>query len=190
MAELHGYQSIFRFVFRRPRVPAGAAGFSYHQPVLATLVVFIAVSAVEMVVVDLIVRPWPHIRLPVLVLSLWGLVWMFGLLFGMLTRPHAVGSDGIRIRYGAGVDIPIPWDDVYSVTKRKRIVQERQPRVSIDDQGNATLHVRIANETNIDVQLERPAALRLPHGTETVSAVALYADQPAAFMDAVRRHIG
>ena len=29
MLEIRGYQSIFRFVFRRPRVPAGAVGFSY-----------------------------------------------------------------------------------------------------------------------------------------------------------------
>ncbi len=26
--ELRGYQSIYRFVFRRPRVPSGAVGFS------------------------------------------------------------------------------------------------------------------------------------------------------------------
>jgi hypothetical protein len=26
--ELRGYQSIYRFIFRRPKVPAGAEGFS------------------------------------------------------------------------------------------------------------------------------------------------------------------
>jgi hypothetical protein len=30
MMELRGYQSIYRFVFRRPKVPAGGVGFSYH----------------------------------------------------------------------------------------------------------------------------------------------------------------
>jgi hypothetical protein len=50
--ELHGYQSIYRFVFRRPRVPPGAAGFN-HQLILSILIVIIAVSALEMVVVDL-----------------------------------------------------------------------------------------------------------------------------------------
>lgn len=188
--EIHGYQSIFRFAFRRPRVPAGATGFSYHQPVLAILIVFIVVSAVELVVVDIIVHPWPAVRIPLLALSIWGLVWMFGLLFGMLTRPHSVGADGIRVRYGSEIDIPIPWDDVYSVTKRKRVVQERQPKVSTDDDGNATLHIRVGNETNIDLQLEQPTPLRLPSGTETVSAVTLYVEDPTAFMDCVRRHIG
>jgi hypothetical protein len=58
--------------------------------VLAILIVFIAVSAVEVVAVDVIVRRWANIRIPLLILSLWGLIYMLGFLFGMLTRPHAI----------------------------------------------------------------------------------------------------
>ena len=86
-------------------MPAGARGFRYHEPVLTILIVFIALSAVELVAVDLIVRRWPYVRIPLLVLSIWGLIWMLGFLFGMLTRPHAVGPESIRVRYGAEVDI-------------------------------------------------------------------------------------
>jgi hypothetical protein len=114
---------------------------------------------------------------------------MLGFLFGMLARPHSVGPDGIRVRYGSEVDIPIPWNDVYSVTHRKQAIQDKQPKVTIDDNGVAALHMRIQNETNIEVRLERPVRLRLPHGTETVGTVKLYADDPKRFMDAVRSHI-
>jgi hypothetical protein len=189
LIEVRGYQSIYRFLFRRPKVPAGAEGFSYHKPILAIMIAFIVVSVVEVVVVDRIVNRWTYIRLPVLIISIWGLVWMLGLLFGMLVRPHAVGPDGIRVRYGSEVDIPIAWHDVYSVTSRKQAVQDKQPKVTIDDNGAATLHMRIQNETNIEVRLERPIPLKLPHGTETVSTVRLYADDPKRFMDAVRSRI-
>jgi hypothetical protein len=64
MMEIRGYQSIYRFLFRRPKVPAGHVEFSYYRPALAILIVFIAVSAVEVVVVDLIVRRWASIRIP------------------------------------------------------------------------------------------------------------------------------
>lgn len=188
--EVHGYQSIYRFVCRRPRVPAGATAFSYHQPVLAVLIVFVGLSAVELVAVDLIVRRWESVRIPLLVLGAWGLVWMIGMLFGLLTRPHAVGPDGIRLRDGAEAEIVLPWDDVASVAIRKRTVQDKQPRVSVDDRGQATLHLRVANETNLEVELERPVRLRLPHGTETVSRAAYYADDPKGFLAEVRRHIG
>ena len=189
LMELRGYQSIYRFMFRRPKVPAGAEGFSYHQPILAIMIVFIAVSTVEVVVVDRIVSGWTYIRIPLLIISIWGLVWMLGLLFGMLVRPHAVGPDGIRVRYGSEVDIPIAWHYVCSIAYRKQTAQHKQPKVTIDDNGDATLHMRIQNETNIEVRLERPVPLKLPHGTETVSTVKLYADDPKRFVDAVRGHI-
>lgn len=189
LMELRGYQSIYRFVFRRPRVPTGATPFTYHQPILAILIVLVVVSAVEMVVVDVIVSRWTYVRIPLLVLSVGGLVYMLGLLFGMLVRPHAVGPEGINVRSGSEIDIPLSWDDIASVTRRKHVIQDRQPKVTLDDDGRATLHLRIHNETNIEIGLERARALRLPHGTEVVDAVALYADDPKAFMDAVRVYL-
>jgi len=188
MLEIRGYQSMFRFAFRRPRVPAGAVGFSYHQPVFAILIVFVVVSAMELVVVDLIVRSWPHIRIPLLILGIWGLVFMLGMLFRMLTRPHAVGPEGIRIRSGPEVDIALSWADIDSVAPRKHVVQEKQPKVIVDDSGKATLHLRMQNETNLEVKLGQPVTVRLPQGSETVSQVNLYADDPKAFVAEVRRH--
>jgi hypothetical protein len=189
MMEIHGYQSIYRFLFRRPKVPAGALGFSYHQPVFAILIVFVAVSAVELVVVDLIVRRWAYIRIPVLILSIWGLIYMLGFLFGMLTRPHAVGPAGIRARYGTEVDIPLAWDDIESVITRKHTIQNKQPKITVDEDGEAALHLRMQNETNIEVQLKGPTEIRLPAGPETISKVTLYADDSKAFMNEVRRHL-
>jgi hypothetical protein len=190
MMEIHGYQSLYRFLFRRPKVPTGAIGFSYYQPILAIMIVFIAVSAVELVVLDLIVRRWPAIRIPVLVLSLWGLIYMLGLLFGMLTRPHAIGPDGIRARYGAEIDIPLPWDIVESVTRRKHTILNKQPKITVDEDGLATLHLRMQNETNIEVVLKGGTEIRLPHGHETIKELTLYTDDPEAFMNEVRHHLG
>ncbi len=190
LMEIHGYLNLWRFVLRRPRVPAGATSFSYAQPVLPTLIVFIAVSAVEVVVVDLIVhRWWPSARLPLLVLGIWGVTFMVGLLFGMLVRPHAVGPDGLRVRSGSEVDLELHWDDIAAVTRRTRRITEKQPKVTVDESGEATLHLRVSDETNLDVRLERPTPLRLPHGVETVSAVSLYADDPKGFLAEARRYL-
>jgi hypothetical protein len=188
MMELHGYQSIYRFVFRRPKVPAGGVGFGYHKLVLPILIVFVVVSALEMLVVDLIVRRWAYIRVPLLILSIWGIVYMLGLLFGMIVRPHAITADGIRVRYGSEIEIPIAWEDVDSVVRRKRVNNGKQPKVTSDENGEASLHMRIQNETNIEIRLNRPVSIRLPHGTETVSTVNLYADDPKGFTDEVRNH--
>jgi hypothetical protein len=40
------------------------------------------------------------------------------------------------------------------------------------------------------VTLERPTQVKLPHGRETVRHIRFWADEPKAFMDEVRLHIG
>jgi len=69
-------------------------------------------------------------------------------------------------------------------------VQDKQPKITFDAGGQATLHLRIQNETNLEIELERPTDVRLPQGTETISTVSLYADDPKGFFEEVRRHIG
>ena len=190
MMEVWGYLSIYRFVFRRPRVPAGAQAFSYHQMVLPLLLVFIVVSAIELVVVDVLLRRWEVPRIAMLVLGVWGLVWMFGLLFGFLTRPHAVGPDGIRLRSGAELDLPLRWDQVEAVTRHKRVADGKQPQVSVDEQGSRTLHLHIQNETNVRIRLNRPVTAGLARGPQTVSTIEVWVDQADAFVEAARSGIG
>lgn len=188
LLEVWGYVSIFRYVLRRPKVPPGAAGFSYHRLVMPLLVAFIAVSAIELVVVDLLARRWPTVRITLLALGIWGLVWMFGLLFAFLTRPHAVGPAGIRVRSGAEVDIPLGWEIIDSVAMNRRVTQDKQPLVMADRDGEPSLHLRVQHETNLDIRLRRTVEVRMPHGTETVSRIHLFADLPEHFTDEVRRH--
>lgn len=186
-AEVGVWQSLYRWVFRRPRVPAGASAFAYHSPVLTILWIFIVLSAVEIPIIDLITHPWPWVRIPLLILGVWGLTWMIGMALGYVTRPHAVGPAGIRARFGADIDVDLPWDVVASV-ERSRDVAERAPKVRDEEHGR-TLALRIANETNILIVLEKPVHARLSAGIVPVDAVRLWADDVDGFLSAVRTHI-
>jgi hypothetical protein len=186
-AEVGIWQSLYRWIFRRPRVPRGASGFTYHSPVLTILVVFIVLSAVEIPIVDLIVHRWPWVRIPLLALGIWGVTWMIGLLLSYLTRPHAVGPDGIRARYGADVDVDLPWDAVATVEK-SRDVAEKAPKVRDEPHGR-TLALRMQDETNVLVTLERPVRTRLGGKDVELDAVRLWVDDLDGFMTAVRTHI-
>jgi hypothetical protein len=186
-AEVGVWQSLYRWAFRRPRVPAGASGFSYHSPVLTILVIFIVLSAVELPIVDLIVHPWPWVRIPLLILGIWGLTWMFGLLLAYLTRPHAVGPEGIRARLGADLEAVLPWGVVESV-ERSRDFAEKAPKVRDEEHGR-TLAIRIANETNVLIVLERPVCVHVGGRDVEVDAVRLWVDDLDGFLDAVRTHI-
>ncbi|MFK3677615.1 hypothetical protein ACI2IP_07780 [Microbacterium sp. NPDC090218] len=189
-AEIRVYSSIGRAIARRPAVPAGGTGIGYHRPVLTILIVFIVLSAVEIPILDMIVHPWPAVRIPVLILGIWGLTWMVGLLCAMLLRPHTVGPDGIRVRSGLEIDVPVPWEAVASVAISRRVDEPKRPRVT-DDGSGAEYAERMQDETNLEIELERPLMIRLPGlaprgGEHEVTTIRIWADEPRAFLDAAR----
>jgi hypothetical protein len=69
--EVAGWRSLGRWLLRRPDVAATETPFGYHGPMLAPMIVIIAVSALEVVVVDLLL-PWPSLRVALLVVGVWG----------------------------------------------------------------------------------------------------------------------
>ena len=191
--ELRIYASIGRAIARRPAVPRDGAGFAYHAPILTVLIIFIVLSAVEIPILDLIVHRWPVVRISMLALGIWGLTWMIGLLCAMLMRPHTVGPEGIRVREGLELDIPLSWDAIASVELARRIDEQKAPRITEDD-GVPALAVRIADETNILLTLEGPTRVTLPGigpkgGAHSVERVRLWTDDPRGFLREVARHI-
>lgn len=187
--EAAGWRSIGRAISGRPRVPRGASGFTYDRPVRTILIVFLVLSAVETPIIDLLVHGIPWLRWPLMALGVWGVLTMLGMLLGYLTRPHAVGPDGIRVRHGGEVDIDLPWDVIASVRRRRHSLSGA-PQLSLTGSGDeqALNHV-IQDHAEIEITLERPTLLQLPQGDVTVSTVRISVDDPAGFLDAVRTHI-
>ncbi|GAT71733.1 hypothetical protein MHM582_0197 [Microbacterium sp. HM58-2] len=185
-AEIRVYSSIGRAIARRPAIPSGGTGLGYHRPVLTVLFIFIGLSTVEIPIIDLIVHRWPAVRIPMLILGIWGVTWMVGLLCAMLMRPHTVGPDGIRVRNGLEVDVPVPWDAIASVEISRRVDEPKQPRVADGEYAE-----RMQDETNILIELERPHVVTLPGlaprgGSHEVESIRLWADDPRAFLAAAR----
>lgn len=193
LLELSIYASIGRFIARRPAIALGSTGFSYHKPVLTVLIIFIVLSAVEIPIVDLIVHRWPAVRVAFLILGIWGVTWMFGFLCAYLMKPHTVGPDGIRVRQGLEIDLAFSWDDIASVARNTRVDEPKSPRFEETD-ASSTLVYRMQDETDIEIELERPTVVRLPGGgakggEQTITGLRIWVDDPRAFMDEVRKHL-
>lgn len=198
LMEARVYESIWRAITRRPAIAEGARGYSYHRPVLTVLMIFLVLSAVEIVILDLIVHRWLAVRIACLVIGIWGLTWMVGLLCAYLTRPHTVGPDGIRLREGMELDVPVAWDDFASIRLHSTAVDPSDPerprgRVFTHD-GEQVCAIRIGGETNLEIEFERPTTVHLPGlspkgGDHTVTRIQFWADAPAEVMAAVRTHV-
>lgn len=186
--EIALYRSLFRWVTRRPHVPPGGAAFSYVGAVALLLWVFIGVSAVELVVVHLLL-PWETVRLVADVVGIWGLVWMLGLAASYTVHPHVVTASGLRVRQGHGIDITVPWDAVATVGVRERS-RDTSKALQVDRSEHAVvLNVVMGSRTDVDVRLRRPLLVPVRGGEESVTEVRLYADDPRALVAAAREHL-
>jgi hypothetical protein len=180
------WRSLGRWVRRRPDVPAGAEAFPYVSAAAPVLWTFIVLSAVEIPLVDWLL-PWPSLRIALLVVGVYGLLWMLGLLAAMRVYPHTVDDAGLRVRNGFAVDVRVPWEAIAAVRVRRRSVEGSRTVVVHEDGGRRAVSVAVVASTQVDVELRTPLVLPLAWtGGRPVDEVRLAADDPAALVRRLR----
>lgn len=185
LLELALYRSLARWVTRRPKGPAGAVAYAYVGALELVLWAFIVVGAVELVVLHLIV-PWEALRIAFDIISLWGLIWMLGFSASLHVHPHLVTASGLRVRYGATIDVTVPWDAIATIGVRERS-RDKSKTVQVDRvERGAVLNVVTASRTNVDLTLNRPLEVPLPKGAESITELRFYADDARGLANRVR----
>ncbi|MET8906612.1 hypothetical protein [Micromonospora sp. NPDC004551] len=188
------WRSLYRWLLRRPvALPEGAEAFGYLGAVKPILVAFIALSAVEIPIFDVIIRhtmPWPTVREVALGLGVWGVLWMIGLYAALQVHPHVAEPAGLRVRNGFSVDFTVPWEAVARVDVRHRsLAGSRTVQVERTEAGTV-LNVVTGKQTSVDLVLHRPLSVGLPNGpSEPVSEIRLHADEPDALARKARDHL-
>jgi hypothetical protein len=176
--EIGIWRSLFFWVTRRvPGAGPDTKTFSYGRQVAPVIGAFIFVSLIELPVVHLLI-PRDPVRLVVLILSVWGLLWMIGYAASIKVFPHLLDEDELRIRFGATVDVRVPWSAVAKVRAARGSVSSGKS-VVVED---GVLSVPVMKQTRVEVQLREPT--QLPGAPEAVTAVRLYADDPRALVAA------
>lgn len=182
------YAALLRWVARRPHVPDGAVAWGYSRLATPVIALWIFASALEVPLVH-VITPWPAVRIALLVLSVWGLVWMVGMLASIKVYPHLVTPDGLRVRYGKFFDLTVPWSAVASVRLDERDlpgIRFVQP-LATDD--GVDLQLGTGGRTNVSVSLSRPVPHRYRFEPMSVTAVTFWVDEPREFVAAARRQL-
>jgi hypothetical protein len=189
VAEANIWRSLGRWLVRRPSVPAGAEPVGYSREAAPVIWLWIFASAVEMVIVHLLI-PWDTVRVVVLVVSLWGLLWMVGLLASLRAYPHLVAADGLRVRHGPSVDLHLPWGGIAGVTAVSRDLPSSIWTLQCTDTAAGTeLSVAVSGRTNVRVSLGRPRIFGTRQAPTEVTAVSFHVDDPRAFVTRARRAV-
>lgn len=189
--ELRLYRSLALWIMRRPDVRYDdAQPVTYARTVTPVMWLWIFASAVEVPLVHILI-PWDTVRIVVLVLSIWGLVWMVGLLASLTVYPHLLTPTAIRVRYGAGTDVEIPWAEVTAVSHERRdlesTIRTLQPRET--DRGT-NLQVAVSGQVNVHLTLREPTVVGTPKGDLEIVTLSFFADEPRPLVAAVREQIG
>ncbi|MDA0635075.1 hypothetical protein OUY22_16775 [Nonomuraea sp. MCN248] len=171
---------------RRDGVPPRALAASYSRAQSATMILLLVVVGGEAVVVEVVLRAFDvpaAIRVPILVLDLYGLLFGFAVVAACVTRPHVVTDRELRIRYGAFFDLRIPRELVASV--RTVRAYNESGLVTVDGER---LTVAVASQVNVVVELSEPVTAVRPLGAEAaVTTVRFFADEPGPLVALMRQ---
>ncbi len=187
MFELRLYRSLFRWISRRPDLGMPEdVPFTYAKSVTPVMWLWIFASGTEVLVVHLLV-PWDGVRIALLVMGLWGLVWMVGLLASLYVYPHLLGRGMLRVRHGATHSISLPWDAILSVTHDRKDLDSSvwtlQPR---ETEHGVDLQVGVSGEVNVHAQLRLPTPVSTAKGPMDIVELSFFADDPRALVAEAR----
>jgi hypothetical protein len=184
--ETKGMASLFLWVARRrDGVPPGATAVAYAREQTTMIVLLLFVMIVETVGLEILLQAFDvplGIRMVVLVLDLYSI--LFALTFGAacVVRPHVVSAGELRVRFGVFFDLRIPREVISSVRLSRNYNESGMIAVA-----DGRLGVVVSSQTNVIVELTEPITVVRPLGGRTqVSRVRFFADNPDAALRALR----
>ena len=142
---------------------------------------FVPGAFVELGLVHLLV-PWFWVRVAVLALSVYALVWLLGWTLSFRVYRHRLGDGELELRLGALYRVRVPLPEIASVERRRERVARgyrvlvRGEKAFLIADGRVDVHVELTEP----VELWRPLA-----GPTLVRAVAVAADEPDALVRAI-----
>lgn len=173
------WESIWRWVSRRPLVPERGQGFSYHRYELPVLLAFAVLGIVEIALVHWLL-PWPAVRVVALILGVMGVIWVLGFLASLSTRPHHVTDTTLTVRVDAHHEIRIERSTITTV--RTGLNHYPTDGVHLDqssDGGGAGVSVARHGQTNVCLSLADGTTVDVTHhGVVAANRVTFWADEP------------
>lgn len=179
--ELRAFGSLGLAVAGKRQVPPGAKWFGYAKGSLTFAVVMVVVSVVELVVVHVLV-PWAWLRIVLLVLTAWGVLFVFGFFATRIVRPHFITEGMLHLRWGHQAVLTTPLSNIVSAA---RLTNHSHTHPHIE---GGRLILTQFQSTNLLIRFDVPVAAAAPVSKKHLPAgfraseVQLYVDDPDGFL--------
>ncbi len=156
----------------------------YVDIVRTTIYIWIGASALELVAVHFLIG-WPWLRWTLLILSVWGLIWMFGYLAGLIVYPHLITQDRVIVRNGHTIRVEIPAEAIMLASTATRSTAGSRV-VQTDEKEPLHLYIAVSGQVNVHLRLNRELSADLPGGRYRFTEVSFWADEPAVANRTIR----
>ncbi|SDN29424.1 hypothetical protein [Allokutzneria albata] len=171
------FRALFLLLRGRKDVPEGGVAVPYSGESTTVLVALLVASLVEIVAVEFLV-PWATVRWSLLLLSVYGVVWILGHLASLITRPHVIGPANLVLRNGSCTEHAFPLTAVRSARAERK--GNHEGSMSIDDE---TLNIPAGDTTTVFVAFDPPQEF----DGRTITGVRFHADDPKAALRLLAR---
>lgn len=185
-SEVKGMVSLVLWAGRRRHgVPPGAVTLSYHREQATLMSGFLFACVIELVGVEILLRSLgapAALRGVLTALGAYGVLFVLTVIAGLVTRPHVVTADELRVRYGTYFDLRIPRSLVAGVQHKRSYTETG----TVTTDGDC-LVLAANSQTNLVVELTGTVVAVRPLGRrEHVRVLRFFADDPSAAVEALR----
>ncbi|MGH3145756.1 MAG: hypothetical protein ACRDTR_08135 [Rubrobacter sp.] len=178
-----------RWISRRTGTSEREFGYHKRSQMGLILVMLVFTTPVELLVVELL-APWTWLRVSLLVLGLYALVWMFGLYASLVTLPHRLEEHGLRLRYGALAEGFVPLSEIAAVERARRRAPGPGDGLQTDP-GGGGIYLSAGGRTDLTLRLHSPQSVRgLFRNVQPARTIHLAADDPERMASKLRERIG
>lgn len=166
---------------RRRDAAPGDRLLTYGGRLRGILGFMIGITIFELAIVEFLV-PWTWLRWTLLILGVYGLIWVLGFAASAYTRPHLLDSGRLRLRMTTYADITVPLGTVSQVggggiASHQRDVEVGDGKLAVSVFGLSNMSLTFAEPVDVDCGKE---------GRHAVRVVRFYADDPKAATAAIR----
>jgi hypothetical protein len=173
------------------RMRLGEDDFSYHKrsPAGGLVAVVALTTPVELLIWEILV-PWAWLRIVVLILGIYALVWVFGFYASLAVLPHRLEEGGLRLHYGAFAQGFIPYSEIEKIERKTRKAPKPGDGLQTRPEENA-LYLATSGKTDLTLWLRTPQAIDgLFRTSEPATTIHLAADEPKKMTSKLHQRVG
>ena len=179
---------LFRWLVLRRPLTSEEFRYSKRSPMGALLALICLTTPIEIFAYELLI-PWAAVRWALAIITLYSLIWLFGLYASLQTLPYRLESAGLRVRYGLLAAGAVPYDRIADVVAERRKAPGGREGVQTAPEQQAG-YIAAGGRTDVTLRLCAPVALAgLLKPTPPMTTLHLAADDPDRFVAALRARL-